>query len=127
MKKMFMTLLICAVAVWGYVVVQILILWIGKIDLASQNEIDPIPAAAMLARAHPALDTTFRDPFQSYLYAQRPAPVTPVGKAVKAAPVVIEPPKAILTGILWSDAPVAILKLGDKTELDKQGAEIWDI
>ena len=80
-----------------------------------------------MARAHTPLDTAFRDPFQSYLYAQKPAPVAPKAAVSKQPPVAIEPPKAVLSGILWGDEPVAILKQDGQTELVKKGAEVWGL
>lgn len=129
MKKIFLLLLVCAIGVWGYVVVQVVLALLGK----EQQEVrsvgtDPLPAAAMLSMVIPSLDTNFRDPFQTYLYAEKPISkiTTPVNK-VPVAPKVIDPPKAVLNGILWGDPPVAILKQDGQTELVKEGAEIWDI
>jgi hypothetical protein len=128
MKKTFVTLLVSAVAVWGYVLVQIVFIMIGKTDAASDSVEDGLlPAAAMLVRARPALDTNFRDPFQSYLYAQKPAPPPSAKPAVaKAQLKAIDPPRAVINGILWGTEPVAILKQDGKTELVKAGGEIWD-
>jgi hypothetical protein len=126
-KKTFMTLLVSAVAVWGYVIVQIIFVLIGRADDAARGRGDgSLPSLAMISRSRVPLDTGFRDPFQSYLYAQKPAPIAPKPSAVKAAPAVaIEPPQAVLSGILWGDEPVAILKQNGRTELVKKGADIW--
>ncbi|MDB5050701.1 MAG: hypothetical protein JWO30_3772 [Fibrobacteres bacterium] len=127
MKKTFMTLLVSAVAVWGYVVVQIVLVLIGKGEtMSGVRASSSMPAIAMLARPRAALDTSFRDPFQSYLYSQKPAPVV-VKSAQPAVLKVIEPPKAVLSGILWGDEPVAILKQDGQTELVKKGAAVWDL
>lgn len=128
MKKTFLILLVSALTVWGYVAVRVVLLWVGNTDSGhTPNVAGALPSAKMLSRSHPPLDTTFRDPFQSYLYSQKPAPVVPKLTLGKAFPRVIEPPKAILNGILWGEDPVAILKQDGKTELVKKGAEIWDI
>jgi hypothetical protein len=82
---------------------------------------------ALLSRPRPPLDTSFWDPFQSYLYAQKPAPIVPKSVVAKAPPKAIDPPKAVLSGILWGDEPVAILKQDGQTELVKQGATAWDL
>jgi len=127
-KKTFLTLLISAIGVWGYVVVRIVLVLLGGSEsLASTQVSGSLPGAAQLARARAPLDTAFRDPFQSYLYAQKPAPVVPKSAVVKQAPAAIEPPKAILSGILWGDEPVAILKQDGQTELVKKGAEVWGL
>jgi type II secretory pathway component PulC len=73
------------------------------------------------------LDTAFRDPFQSYRYAQKPAPAAPKSPAGPVASKTVEPPKATLSGILWGDEPVAILKQDGQTELVKKGAAVWDL
>lgn len=124
MKKTFTILLVSALAVWGYVIVQVVLMISGKTDaMASSGGMGSVPAAAYF-RPHPPLDTTFRDPFQSYLYAQKPAPpVVRVSAPIK----VIEPPTVVVNGILWGDAPMAILKLGDKTEMVKVGSVAWDL
>jgi hypothetical protein len=129
-KKTFLILLISAVAVWGYVVVRVAATLFGKAEAASparERGGAPSPAAALLARGLAPLDTTFRDPFQSYLYAQKPAPAAPKAEAVRQPLKVIEPPAAELAGILWGDEPVAILKQEGKTELVKKGAEVWGL
>lgn len=128
MKKTFLILLVSAVAVWGYVVVRVAATLFGKSETVSRSRDDaPSPSAALLARARAPLDTSFRDPFQSYLYAQKPAPAAPKAVAVRQTLNVIEPPRAELAGILWGDEPVAILKQDGKTELVKKGAEVWDL
>jgi len=127
-KKTFMLLLVCAVAVWGYVVVRIVQVLMGGAESAYSSQASgSMPSAALLARPRAPLDTAFRDPFQSYLYSEKPAPL--VAKPSLQRPVlkVIEPPKAVLNGILWGDEPVAILKQDGKTELVKKGASIWDL
>jgi hypothetical protein len=126
MKRTFLTLLVSAVAVWGYVVVQIVVVLLGRSEAMSRaGESGSMPALAMLSRPRAALDTAFRDPFQSYLYSQKPVPVA--ASPAKAVLKVIEPPKAVLSGILWGDEPVAILKQDGQTELVKKGASIWDL
>ena len=128
MKKTFVTLLVSAVGVWGYVVVQVIIALLGRTDSPSQSQTPgSLSAVAMLSRAHAPLDTAFRDPFQSYLYAQKPAPIPMVG--IRPIPTLktVEPPTAVLSGILWGDDPVAILKQNGATELVKKGAEVWDL
>jgi type II secretory pathway component PulC len=127
-KKTFVILLVCAVAVWGYVVAQIVVVLMRGPESVSRAQMSrSMPMAAMLARARAPLDTTFRDPFQSYLYAQKPAPVVVKTGPVKPVLKVIEPPTAVLSGILWGDEPVAILKQDGQTELVKKGAEIWGL
>ena len=126
MKKTFVTLLLAAIGIWGYVVAQVVLALLGG-DSARGPEASGAPMAAWLARPKIALDTAFRDPFQSYLYAQKPVPVAPKGATAHAPPKVVDPPRAILTGILWGDAPVAILKQDGQTELVKEGAVIWDL
>lgn len=128
MKKTFLILLVSAVAVWGYVLLRVAVTLFGKGESVSQARSDgPSPSAALLARGRVPLDTGFRDPFQSYLYAQKPAPAAPKAEAVRQPLKVIEPPKVELAGILWGDEPVAILKQDGKTELVKKGAEVWDL
>jgi hypothetical protein len=128
-KKTFIALLVSAVAVWGYVVVQVVTVFLSKGSATSQAAPDAsLPMLAALTRPHPALDTTFRDPFLSYLYVQKPAPPAPKGPVVTKAPLkVVEPPKATVNGILWGDPPVAILQQDGVTELVKAGAEIWGL
>ncbi len=130
MKKTFTILLVSAVAVWGYVAVQVVVVLLGKSsDTANQTGTGPVAAFALLTRSSQPLDTAFRDPFQSYLYAQKPAPVVVLvpGHHPSKAIVAIEPPKAVLSGVLWGDEPVAILKQDGQTELVKKGAEIWGL
>jgi type II secretory pathway component PulC len=128
MKKTFMGLLVSAVGVWGYVVLQIILVLFGRMDSTAQAKgSGTLPAAALLSRARASLDTSFRDPFQSYLYAQKPAPVAQPNSVARALPKAIEPPRAVLSGILWGDEPVAILKQDGQTELVKKGADIWDL
>jgi hypothetical protein len=127
-KKTFLTLLVSAVAVWGYVIVRIIMVLVGGTESLAQTQVTgALSGAATFSRARTPLDTTFRDPFQSYLYAQKPAPVAVKSAASKATAVVVEPPKAVLSGILWGDEPVAILKQDGQTELVKKGAAIWDL
>jgi hypothetical protein len=85
---------------------------------------DAPPLLAALNPAYPPLDTSLRNPFQSYLYAMKPGPPhKPARKPIKT----LEPPRATVNGILWGDPPVAILAQDGKTELVKAGAEIWDL
>jgi hypothetical protein len=129
MKKTFVMLLVLAVGVWGYVVVQVIAVFFGK-PSGSESQVGVQRVAmAAVAKARPPLDTAYRDPFQPYLYAQKPAPVRVAAPTPKPAPkiVVIEPPKAVLGGVLGGDPPVAILKQGGQTELVKEGAEVWDL
>lgn len=130
MRKTFVLLLVAAVGVWGYVVFQFLGAYFGRgATEPSRARFEPVPAAVLTARFRAPLDTAYRDPFQPYLYAQKPAPVAP--KAAPAAPrpalVVIEPPTAALNGILWGDQPVAILKQDGATEVVKEGAEVFGL
>jgi hypothetical protein len=127
MKKTFLVLLVAAVGVWGYVLYRVVGILYG-----GSGGIEPGPSAApaamaLLARSRPPLDTAFRDPFQSYLYALKPAPPAPKRAAVKAAPPPVLPPRAVLNGILWGDDPVAILKQDGRTELVKKGGSVWDL
>jgi hypothetical protein len=127
MRKTFVFLLVSAIGVWGYVVMQIILSLLGRVEEPSRTAgNDPLPGAAMLLRVLPPLDTSFRDPFQSFLYSEKPVPKV-VKPVVKALPKAIEPPRATLNGILWGDAPVAILKQDGQTEVVKEGAEIWDL
>jgi hypothetical protein len=109
-------------------VVQVIIALMGRSDTPAQSQ-NPgsLPAVAMLSRARAPLDTSFRDPFQSYLYAQKPAPAPVVAARPVAVQKTVEPPTAMLSGILWGDEPVAILKRDGATELVKKGAEVWDL
>lgn len=128
MKKTFIGLLLSAVGVWGYVVLQIILVLFGRTDSTVQgNGPGALSAAALFSRPRADLDTSFRDPFQSYLYAQKPGPVLQPNQVAKALPKAIEPPRAVLSGILWGDEPVAILKQDGQTELVKKGAAIWDL
>jgi hypothetical protein len=128
-KRTFVALLLAAIGVWGYVVFRVvLILAGGGEGMGNPKPVAGAAAAmALLARPRPALDTSFRDPFQSYLYSQKPAPAVPKAARPAAPPKAIDPPKAVLTGILWGDEPVAILKQDGQTELVKQGATAWDL
>jgi hypothetical protein len=130
-KKTFVLLLVIAALVWGYVVFQFLGAYFGRGAAESPaSKFETMPAAALEARFRAPLDTSWRDPFQPYLYAQKPAPVIPKSVATPPArPVlqVIEPPTAALGGILWGDPPVAILKEGAATELVKEGAEVFGL
>jgi hypothetical protein len=128
LNRTFLALLLCAVGVWGYVVFRVVMILIGGGGEPDQAGLatGATAAAVMLARPRPPLDTSFRDPFQSYLYAQKPAPVIPKLGIVRTVAKLVEAPKAVLTGILWGDEPVAILKQDGQTELVKQGASVWD-
>lgn len=129
MKKTFVTLLVSAIAVWGWVVTQFLQGYFGRnpSDAIAARQ-DSAPGKGWPVRALPALDTSYRDPFLSYLYTQKPVVAKPSGvTARKPALVVIEPPKAVLGGILWGDAPVAILKLDAATELVREGGEAFGL
>lgn len=131
MKKTFMVLLVAAVAVWGWVVAQFLSGYLGgSAEGPVLAQSGSLQTAIRPASARPALDTSFRDPFLSYLYAQKPAPVKlPTASPAQKRPalVVIEPPRAVLSGILWGDPPVAILKQEGATELVKEGAEAFGL
>lgn len=130
MRKTFVLLLVAAVAVWGYVVFQFLGAYFGGGQSATQApRFETAPAAVLTARQRIPLDTAYRDPFQPYLYAQKPAPVAPVKEPAIPRPalVVIEPPKASLSGVLWGDPPVAILKQDGATEVVKEGAEAFGL
>lgn len=128
MKKTFVTLLVSAVAVWGYVIFRIIVVLLGGSESLAQTQVHAgLSGAVLLGRARQPLDTAFRDPFQPYLYAQKPAPVAVKAPVAKAAAIPMEPPKAVLSGILWGDEPVAILKQDGQTELVKKGAEIWGL
>lgn len=133
MRKTFVLLLVTAVGVWGYVVVQFLSAYFGKSSGSTGHSMamsgERLPAAGLRAKSRAVLDTTFRDPFQSYLYAAKPAPVQAPHAPGPARPAlkVIEPPTAVLNGILWGDAPVAILKQDGQTELVKEGAEVFGL
>lgn len=131
MKKTFLLLLVAAVGVWGYVVVQFLSGYLGRSagPAAGPREAS-LAAPAFAAKSRAPLDTAFRDPFQPYLYAQKPAPVPaalPAQPAARPALKVIEPPAAVLSGILWGDSPVAILKQDGQTELVKEGADAFGL
>jgi hypothetical protein len=128
-RKTFMGLLLTAVGVWGYVVFQVLVALLGKQEGDARIAPDAsLPMLAILSRARSPLDTTFRDPFKSYLYAQKPAPPPdPKKKAVAHVIKIVDPPKAKVNGILWGDDPVAILQQDGATELVKAGAEIWGL
>lgn len=131
MRKIFVLLLVAAVGVWGYVVFQFLGAYLGRSNFGNPAaRFDSLPAAVLTARFRAPLDTTYRDPFQPYLYAQKPVPIgpKPVPMAVpRPALRVIEPPKTALNGILWGDHPVAILKQDGATELVKEGAEVFGL
>jgi hypothetical protein len=128
MKKTFLILLLSAVGIWGYVIAQIAFALVGKAQsiVASQGA-DGISAVSLLSRSRPPLDTVIRDPFRSYLYAQKPAStfVKPIVDKPKLK--VIEPPRAVLTGILWGERPVAILMQDGRTELVQKGVAVWDL
>ncbi len=130
MNKTFLVLLISAIAVWGYAVTRFF--WNGS-HTNSRHQAsfsDGLPNTYLLAWSRPPLDTSFRDPFQSYLYAQKPvapkAKSSLIPKPTNLPAVIVEPPKATLNGILWGDPPMAILKFGDKTEVVKAGVTIGD-
>ena len=108
-------------------VVRVVLVLMGADGLQAPAMAANGPALALLARTKVPLDTAFRDPFQSYLYAQKPAPVAPKGTKAVSVAQVIAPPKAVLSGILWGDDPVAILKQDGATELVKKGAVVWDL
>jgi hypothetical protein len=129
LNRTFLGLLLCAVGVWGYVVFRVVMLLMGGGAEAGRTgpATGTTAAAAILTRSRPPLDTSFRDPFQSYLYAQKPAPVAPKAAPAAVPAKAIDPPKAVLTGILWGDEPVAILKQDGQTELVKRGAMVWDL
>jgi hypothetical protein len=125
MKRTFLTLLISALGVWGYVLVQIVMALSGKIEADTQNANDFLPAAVLLIHTNAAPDTSFRDPFQSYLYSQKPTPPA-TKQIIHVAPILISPPIAVINGILGGNPPMAILKQADKTELVKPGDDVWD-
>lgn len=129
MRKTFVLLLVAAAGVWGYVVFQFLGAYFGRgASEASRTRFESLPAAVLTARLRVPLDTAYRDPFQPYLYAQKPAPPAPKSPAFsRPALVVIEPPKAALSGILWGDQPVAILMQDGATEVVKVGAEVFGL
>lgn len=128
MKKTFIMLLVAALGVWGWVVAQFLSTYFGggkgRIEEVRHKE---LPVSLLASGTRPALDTSFRDPFQPYIYAQKPAPPPPAPGPRRPVLEVIEPPKAVLSGILWGDAPVAILKQDGATELVKEGAEAFGL
>lgn len=128
MKRTFVLLLIAAIGVWGYVAVRVVSALTAMEPGSGPESGATLSIASIRTRAAQPLDTSFRDPFQSYLYAQKPEPVKAKpkpGAAPKAAPP--EPPKAALDGILWGDDPVAILKQDGQTELVKTGATVWGL
>jgi hypothetical protein len=130
-RKTFLALLLAAVGIWAYVVAQFLSGYFvvgGETRSATRDvRLPGLTVAAQLRT--PPLDSTFRDPFQSYLYAKKPTPLseTKTASSPKPALIVIEPPKATLGGILWGDSPVAILKQDGQTELVKTGAEAFGL
>jgi len=128
MKKAFVMLLLAAIGVWGYVVVRV-VAALSVVEASRKTDGDAALAlASVQLRVTAPLDTSYRDPFQSYLYAQKPAPAAPKeGLVPKHSAPPPEPPIAVLDGILWGDNPVAILKQDGKTELVKVGAEVWDL
>ena len=131
MKKTFVLLLVLALGVWGYVVVQFLSGYFGNPfspgSAASEAGGRALRAPQAVSAARPPLDSAFRDPFLSYLYVQKPAPPPAAKPPPKPALVVIEPPRAVLGGVLWGDAPVAILKQDAQTELVKEGGEAFGL
>lgn len=128
MKKTFVTLLVFAIAVWGYVVFRIILVLTGGPDSIAASQVRENGLGASLF-PHPSvpLDAVFRDPFQSYLYSQKPTAQIPKSAVGRPAALPAEPPKAVLNGILWSDEPVAILRQDGQTELVKKGTSVWDI
>lgn len=130
MKKTFLTLLGIAALVWGYVVVQVAMTFLGKSQENGRPvRMESLPAIIRLARL--PLDTVFRDPFQSYLYAQKPPPPRELDTTRRNVPatrlVLVEPIKAVVSGILWGEPPVAILMQDGKTELVNVGTEVWGL
>ncbi len=130
MKKAFVLLLCLSVAVWSYVVYQFVWHYFHPITataiLAPKETESPL-AFLQKVRSYVNLpsDSLARDPFQPYLYAQRPAP--PASKVTAPKVIIpIDPPLAVINGILWGDVPMAILKQDNATELVKAGSEVWD-
>ncbi len=125
MKRPFLVLLLVAVGVWGYVALQIAQAMGGRGGAEEARIESPALAAGMLREGVSPPDTGYRDPFQSFLYREKPKPKF-VAKAAPKVIKVVSPPQAALSGILWGDQPVAILKVQGKTELLKAGDEAWD-
>jgi hypothetical protein len=76
------------------------------------------------------LDSSYRNPFRSYLHATAPLPSKPKIKknAPKTKPIpVIPPPTFTIQGFLGGKNPIAIIKQGNKTELVRKGDVIWDV
>ena len=128
MKKTFLALLLSAIGVWGYVVVRVVMAVASGEEARKPMGDAALALASVQMRADIPLDTAYRDPFQSYLYAQKPAPTAQMqSRIAKHSVPPPEPPKAVLDGILWGDNPVAILKQDGQTELVKTGASVWDL
>lgn len=125
MNRPFLVLLTLAVGVWIWVATLLVRAWTGP--GGSTMEVTAGPAPAPGPAAPPlTLDSTLRDPFLPYLLAAPPPPkpkaAAPAGPALK----IVEPPKAVLGGILWGTPPMAILKQDGKTEIVKAGVLVWD-
>jgi hypothetical protein len=127
MKRTFILLLMAAVAVWSYVVIQFVSGYITPNFASSTPQNERVEWIGISMRKPPLLDSSFRNPFQSYLYSEKPKPIHSIPQAPKAnrTIVVIAPPTAVLGGVLWSDNPIAILKQGAQSELVKVGAEVF--
>ncbi len=77
-----------------------------------------------------SLDSTLRDPFKPYLHQKKKKRVIRrVKRVVKKAPPkkIITPPAVKIDAILWGSSPVAIIKMGAKTEFAKPGQKYGDI
>ncbi len=125
MRKLFILLLATAISIWTYVLWQFVYLYFKKTEVVTEK-IVMVKNDLLLFRSKFLVDSTLRDPFQSLLYTQTPIPLKSKSPVVKTPLKIIEPPKAILTGILWGTDPVAILKQDSQTELVKVGAQVWD-
>ncbi len=125
MKRLFLALLMMALGAWGYVAWQVVDVLVRRPDSRVTTTDKSSLPKEFLSASLLSPDSLIRDPFQSFLYSEKPKPKA-MSKPVLKVPKVIAPPEAVLTGILWGEQPVAILQVNGKSELLKSGDEAWE-
>ena len=124
MSKAFATILAVGLAVWAVFVWRLAVRG-HLLDRTAPTEEAAVPVSDLERSLAPTPDSllTVRNPFAppAGFYAVRPS-----AKPKTVAPPDTSMPPIRVDAILMGPNPVAILRLGGKTQLAKQGEKAWD-
>ncbi len=111
--------------------IGLLFVSLGEFKLGTKNQSvlngdDVLLDLAKVLQDSVALNKADRDPFKPYLYQKRKKRIVRkrVIKKVTAPKKEITLPPLTIDAILWGASPVAILKIGGKTEFAKKGQSV---